>query len=240
MPYINTVETESIQAGAAGAPPTATAEFWTSLDPSVPFSVQNLGTANMVGMTNQIGSYNGVGVWNQTGAYNGIGWGVDVGGHMDAQPTLGSASPNIDFSSPSGNLWGYWQYNGIEITNEATDSTSDVNLKKQIEPIADCLKKILELNPIYFNWKEELVPSYFLKTDREIGLIAQEVEEVIPEVVGEFQLNGESYKKISYGKLTTILIGAIQEQQKQINDLKETVAKLSPDCPKCQGLCYDV
>jgi hypothetical protein len=239
MPYINTVETESIQAGTAGAPPTATAEFWTSLDPSVPFSVQNLGIANMVGMTNQIGSYNGVGVWNQTGAYNGIGWGVDVGGHMDAQSTLGSASPNIDFSSPSGNLWGYWQYNGFEISTEP-DNTSDVNLKKDIESIHNSLDKVLNLNAVSFRWKEELVPTSLIKRENEIGLIAQEVEKIIPEVIGETLINGQSYKKISYGKLTTILIGAIQEQQKQIEELKETVAKLSPDCPRCQGLCYDV
>lgn len=239
MPYINTVETESIQAGTAGAPPTATAEFWTSLDPSVPFSVQNLGIANMVGMTNQIGSYNGVGVWNQTGAYNGIGWGVDVGGHMDAQPSLGSASPNIDFSSPSGNLWGYWQYNGFEISTEP-DNTSDINLKKDIESIHNSLDKVLNLNAVSFRWKEELVPASLIKRETEIGLIAQEVEKIIPEVIGETLIDGQLYKKISYGKLTTILIGAIQEQQNQINDLKETVAKLSPDCPKCQGLCYDV
>jgi t-SNARE complex subunit (syntaxin) len=77
-----------------------------------------------------------------------------------------------------------------------------------------------------------------VKERPEIGFIAQEVEKVIPEVIGQKVVNDEEVKSINYGKLTTVLVGAIQEQQKQIQELKETVSKLSTGCQKCSGSCY--
>ena len=55
----------------------------------------------------------------------------------------------------------------------------------------------------------------------EVGLIAQEVEKIIPEVVGE----SNGLKNIAYGKLTAVLIEAIKEQQQQIEDLKQQLNK---------------
>jgi len=66
-------------------------------------------------------------------------------------------------------------------------------------------------------------------------LIAQEVEKVIPQVIHD----GE-YKSIAYTSLIPVLIEAIKEQQHQIENLKETIEKLSTPCSKCSGLCYDV
>ncbi len=234
------VNCSSMQVGESLSFPVSSAEFWPSIDPQAIFSQQNWGMSNFIGIHNQVGLYNGVGLWSQLGSYTGIGFGVDVGGHCDAQPNLESSAARIDFNSGNGNLNGFWKYNGVEITNEATDSTSDISLKKDIQPLENCLDKVLQLQSVSFNWVEELVPSRYVKDRPEIGLIAQEVEKVVPEVVGQkFVVDGE-YKSINYGKLTAVLIGAIKEQQDQINSLKETVNKLSTQSQKVDGVCYDV
>ena len=75
---------------------------------------------------------------------------------------------------------------------------------------------IHKLRPVRFVWKQD-------KKD-DIGLIAEEVQDIIPELVGldqEGQVQG-----VKYSKITSLLIKAVQDQQKQINELKEEVAVL--------------
>ena len=57
-----------------------------------------------------------------------------------------------------------------------------------------------------------------------MGVIAQEVEAVLPELVAE---NSEGTKSVAYQKLTAVLIEAVKEQQKQIDELKAKVDELS-------------
>ena len=79
---------------------------------------------------------------------------------------------------------------------------------------------MLKLNPVEYNWKEG-----YRKNKKEIGLIAQEVEKIIPEVVRENErLNDDTlYKQVDYEHLVSTLIGAVQEQQKQIDELKSII-----------------
>jgi len=87
--------------------------------------------------------------------------------------------------------------------------SSDKSLKTNIQPLENSLEKVLQLQGVSFNWKEN--------GKEDIGLIAQDVEAVFPELVsGE---DGE--KSVEYGNLVAVLIEAIKEQQKQINELKE-------------------
>jgi len=97
---------------------------------------------------------------------------------------------------------------------------SDKRLKTNIKPTTDNLDKVLNLNPVEYNWKEG-----YRKDKKEIGLIAQEVEKIIPEVVRENKrLNDDTlYKQVDYEHLVSTLIGAVQEQQKQIDELKAII-----------------
>ena len=115
-----------------------------------------------------------------------------------------------------------------DITAFSTSVGSDRRLKENIKPLENNLEKILELKPSSFRWKINQ------KKD-DVGLIAQEVEPILPEVVKEVHsignevvdLTGEiHHKTIDYSKLTTFLIGAIQEQQKQIDELKKKLEEL--------------
>jgi hypothetical protein len=95
---------------------------------------------------------------------------------------------------------------------EALTQSSDARLKKDIDPINLGLEAILQLEGKTYKWSDA---SRSQQTH--IGLIAQEVEKVIPEVVTEDE-NG--FKAIAYAKLTTILIEAIKEQQARITELE--------------------
>ena len=99
-----------------------------------------------------------------------------------------------------------------ELNARALTQSSDARLKKDIDPINLGLEAILQLEGKTYKWND---PSRSQQTH--IGLIAQEVEKVIPEVVTEDE-NG--FKAIAYAKLTTILIEAIKEQQTRIAELE--------------------
>ena len=126
-----------------------------------------------------------------------------------------------------GNVASISNWGNLTCSGEVTAySASDIRLKTNIKPIMSAIDVINKLNPVQYNWNtlaKELNP---LKTDNtEYGLIAQELEVVMPELVHEIY---NEYKSIDYVKLVPILIKAVQElksetdfQQKQINELKQ-------------------
>ena len=97
---------------------------------------------------------------------------------------------------------------------------SDKRLKDNVTPISNPIKKILQIGGYSFDWNEKQ-DTY---KGHDIGVIAQEVEKVLPEVV-ETRENG--YKAVKYQKMVPLLIEAIKDQQKQIDELKEMIKKLT-------------
>jgi len=83
--------------------------------------------------------------------------------------------------------------------------TSDATLKKDIVTIDGGLEKINKLNGVYFKWKNNNEPS--------MGLIAQDVEKVFPEVVSVNPQTG--LRSVDYGKLVAPLIEAVKDQQRR-------------------------
>lgn len=97
------------------------------------------------------------------------------------------------------------------ITCVDVNSTSDINLKENIHSIDDPLGKVMQINGVGFRWKDT-------KEDA-IGVIAQDIEEVIPELVK----NNDHIKTVNYNGLIGVLIEAIKEQQRQILELKAQI-----------------
>ena len=95
---------------------------------------------------------------------------------------------------------------------------SDLRLKKNIFTIENALEKTLRLRGVEYDRIDN--------GDHQIGLIAQEVEEVIPQVVYTPEDNSEGMKSVAYQNVVSLLIEAIKEQQKQIEDLKSAVEDL--------------
>jgi hypothetical protein len=93
--------------------------------------------------------------------------------------------------------------------NGDVNSTSDVNLKDNIQTFTNALDVIENIRGVSFDWKENQKPS--------IGVIAQELEKVLPELVTQGDV-----KSVNYNGLIGVLIEAIKEQQRQIDELKNT------------------
>jgi len=238
MPYINTIECESIQTGVAPTPPTACAEFWNSVDPTKPFATQSFGINNNIGVTNQlgtqfnIGAFLGLGVQTQLGADTCLGARAGLGVEANAQPTYDGAAVDMSLPALTGDLGGSWTLNNVPVC--ASFNCSDVNLKTNIQPLENCLDKVLKLRGVSFDWIEEKLPFYTkYEGIHQIGLIAQEVEEVVPELVVEGKIEQNDAKSVRYGHLTAILVEGVKEQQEQINVLRQTVEELSTKLESC-------
>jgi hypothetical protein len=93
-------------------------------------------------------------------------------------------------------------------------SSSDKRLKNNLKPISNSLEKLQKLTGYEFDWNEKQ-DTY---EGHDVGVVAQEVEEVLPEVVAT---RDSGYKAVKYEKMIPLLIEAIKEQQQQINELKE-------------------
>ena len=101
-------------------------------------------------------------------------------------------------------------------------SSSDKNWKTNIKKINSPLEKISQISGVEFDWIED-EPLHGNK-GHDVGVIAQEIELVIPEAV---QTRESGMKAVQYDKIIPLLIESIKEQQKQIDELKELVNKLT-------------
>ena len=100
-------------------------------------------------------------------------------------------------------------------------SSSDARLKDNITAIESPLEKLSKINGVSFNWNDK--QSVYEVGAKDYGVIAQEVEEVLPELV---ITRDNGYKAVRYEKIVSLLIEAIKEQQTQINNLTDKLNKL--------------
>ncbi|MFT3979345.1 MAG: tail fiber domain-containing protein [Ferruginibacter sp.] len=127
----------------------------------------------------------------------------------------GNALPDADnlYSlGQSGARWSaVWAANGVI-------QTSDARLKTNITSLHYGLKELMQMQPVQYNWK--INPD----DKKEIGFLAQDIQKIIPEAV-EAPANGDAMG-MKYTELIPVLVKAIQEQQKEIEELKEKVKVL--------------
>jgi len=100
---------------------------------------------------------------------------------------------------------------------------SDIRVKTDIETITEPLNKVLKMRGVTFRRIDSDLDK------RQMGVIAQEVEPYVPEVVSTVEDESSDkygHKSVSYGNLTALLIEAIKEQQKQIEELKQQVKEI--------------
>ena len=99
-----------------------------------------------------------------------------------------------------------------DIVALSTFATSDIRLKDNIRPIENALKKVEQINAIEFNWKSN--------GKQDFGVIAQQIEELYPDLVME---NLEGYKVVKYNPLIALLLKSIQELNKEVQELKNKI-----------------
>jgi hypothetical protein len=121
----------------------------------------------------------------------------------------------------------------IRATNDITAFYSDKRLKNISGNIDNALNKILNLNGVYYTNNEVANKYGYLNNKQQVGVIAQEVEEVLPQIVkpapfdigkkddgSEYSISGENYKTVQYEKLIPLLIEGIKELNKKIEEMK--------------------
>jgi len=108
----------------------------------------------------------------------------------------------------------------LNITSDGTltTATSDIRLKENVEPLNNSLEKLLKLSGVTYNWIGQ--------EGKRIGFIAQEVEKVIPELVFTNNNTEDKIKGIHLDNITAVLVEAIKEQQKIIEELKVRISNL--------------
>jgi hypothetical protein len=205
--------------------------------------------AAILGQHNVTGYY-GVGV-KGVGGYIGVLGESTYAGTNSRFGVYGNASGGttnygVFGSASGGTAWAGYFSGNVTISNTLTVNTtlytSDKNLKKNISLLTGALKKVLSLQGVIYEWKseEELASANLRKEEgikagdmrtfnlpkgNQLGVIAQDVEKVLPELV---HTDADGLKSVDYVKIIPLLIEAIKDQQKQIEDLKVLVTGLVP------------
>jgi hypothetical protein len=112
---------------------------------------------------------------------------------------------------------------GITASGEITAYFSDERLKQDIAPIQDALSKVMAIGGYTYKANDLAHELGVSRYDNQIGLLAGEVEAVMPELVTQSALEG--YKTIRYDKVVSVLVEAIKEQQAMIEELRRDVKK---------------
>ena len=117
---------------------------------------------------------------------------------------------NGKYSVNGGTISGNVNVSGSLVAMGNISAYSDIKLKENINSLENCLEKLSSINGYSYNFKN----SY----KRSIGLIAQEVEKVFPELI-----QGESIKSVMYGNVTAVLVEAIKELSDKVDALSDVV-----------------
>lgn len=96
--------------------------------------------------------------------------------------------------------------------------SSDLRLKKNIQPINNALHKINQIRGVYFNWKDENHSQ-----NKQIGFVSQEIEEVFPELI---ETDARGFKSVAYANMSAILVEALKEQNLKIQDLERELSEI--------------
>ncbi len=166
------------------------------------------GKKGVEGIVEPTGSQHYAGVY---GSVNG-GSGTNLGVYGGASGSGTNYGVYATASEGTTNWAGY--FNGDLAYTGTLSNQSDIRLKENLRPIEDAIDKLVALRGIYFN----NVGS----EQRKVGVIAQEVETVLPEAVTE---DAEGYKYVSYPMLTPVLIEAVKELKAENDTLKAELAQ---------------
>ncbi len=141
---------------------------------------------------------------NHSGIGNTAGWAaIENTANYNCLMVLGRST-----GTPAGRVVGVWDtlnVNGTLNVGGRTIATSDRNAKRDIAPLTLGLSEVLRLQPVSFNWKAMDNPK------RSIGLIAQDVQAVIDELVHDTHIGDNQHLGIAYDGLIPVLINAIKE-----------------------------
>jgi hypothetical protein len=171
--------------------------------------------------TNQRFTFSNAGILETHGDIQSNGSYIKVRGKGNEQAFIGGDGEQKDVHIGSNNAdmttviaWNEARRTTMLFSCLLLHQTSDARLKENIGPLTDALDRVSRLRGVGFNWKN---PPADKAQSRNLGLIAQEVRAVVPEAVSEGR---GGHLGINYAAITVLLLEAVKEQQKQIDELR--------------------
>jgi hypothetical protein len=183
--------------------------------------------------------------WNIGGDFEATGNGAydNVGVHATAS---GNSNPSKNWAA---------RFDGAAYCT-ASAWTSDLKLKQNIAPISGAAEKLMQLKPCSYNFKtDEDLKDMQLPQEKQMGLIAQDLQKVFPELIkemsaqkkfndkGELTFNTPDFKAVQYIGLIPVLIAGFQEQhttiaaqQKQLDEQKQLIDALTQKASGTTGI----
>ena len=146
--------------------------------------------------------------------YNNSNWDTAYGWGNHAVQGYATTTQLADYLPlTGGTIAGALTISGNLVVNGTITENSSIKIKENVEDLNGSLEKVVNLRPVSYN--------KIGQTEKELGLIAEEVQTVYPEFV-QFDENGEPVG-VNYSRLTVALIGAVQELTKQVEELKNKI-----------------
>ena len=197
-------------------------------------------TAGYVVVRNSIGGF-AAGLITATGfsgPLTGIATGTNKASNIYGPANRVLYNSAVDTTSTSANLT--FDGTNLSCAGDITALTSDMRLKTNIKPIENALEKVCKLSGFTYNWNEIGINVGFDGDQSQVGVSAQEVQQVVPEAVkpapfdheidpesGELKsTSGENYLTVQYEKLVPLLIESIKELKDEISDLRAELDEL--------------
>src|SRR5262249_37957450 len=130
----------------------------------------------------------------------------------------------------AGNFSGNVRVTGDLTVFGAFSNPSDSRLKEDVVTLPRALETVLRLRGVSYHWRKDALPESRFDSGRQIGFIAQEVMEVVPEVV---RLGRDGFYAVDYSRLVPVLVEAVKEQR----DMAEAQrAELAAERAKAEAL----
>lgn len=150
------------------------------------------------------------------------GWLWETGGSGGGGAT---ASPKMELGATTGTL---------RVTGDVIAYASDERLKTNVKPIENAVEKVKQISGVTYDWVDNIEDEYDFhpNSKHEAGVLAQEIEKVLPEAVMTAPMNApytaktgvdHEFKTVKYERIVPLLIEAIKDQQKQIDELKAMI-----------------
>jgi hypothetical protein len=179
----------------------------------------SFGAAIGLDSSRNAGGSNGVFVWHSGKP---ITFAPQTNGSFGAAPEVAFTSTGAGFGGETAPSYAIETAGDMRATGEVEAFLgSDRRLKTGLDPLDSALDKVDALTGYDFDWRKEDAVQPHKRGKTDVGLIAQEVEGVLPEAVKEFQDgHSEGYKSVSYDKVVPLLVEAIKDLRSQVQELQ--------------------
>jgi len=123
------------------------------------------------------------------------------------------------------------------MTAASFTTSSDIRFKRDVQSIKDPISIVSQLRGVNFTWNTDKHEQFNALKGTKVGFIAQEVKEVIPDIVHE---NEDGFLSVEYSSIVPLLVEAVKEQQHTIDTLRKELASVKQMHAQIQSLQKEV